>query len=428
MTKSGDVFRRPKGMKDILPRELSYFNRIERVCQRLAKDYRFQKVAFPILEEARLFQKGTGLYTDVVEKQMFLLRTKGGQSLALRPEGTPSVVRLYFQEGLKSWFQPVQLWYFGPFFRYESPQAGRYREFYQLGFEILNGESSALDAYLIQLFYNLLKALRLKNIMLEINSLGLPEERQEYQKDLVCYLKNHSRQLCPTCHTRLTNNPLRILDCREESCRGVARGAPQLIDYLSKECHNHFKEVLEFLDDLEIPYRLNPYLVRGLDYYTRTVFEFVIDKGEADSSPSQTLIGGGRYDRLAELIGGERVPALGGAGGVERIIEAMKEQGIKPSSSRKPDIFLAQLGWQAKREALRFFEELRKKGFKVTANFGKDSLRAQLKRANQLGVKYALIMGAEEVRRQRVTVKDMRRGTQKTIERKKVLQFLKRKL
>ena len=428
MTAGENFFRTPKGMKDILPTELAYYQRIERVCRRLAKDYRFQKVAFPILEEARLFQKGTGPYTDIVEKQMFLLPTKGGQSLALRPEGTPSVVRLYFQEGLKSWFQPVQLWYFGPFFRYESPQAGRYREFYQLGFEILNGESSVLDAYLIQLFYSLLETLGLKDIMLEINSLGLPEERQEYQKDLVCYLKSRSRLLCPTCHTRLTKNPLRILDCKEEGCQAVVRNAPQLIDYLSKECNNHFKEVLEFLDDLEIPYRLNPYLVRGLDYYTRTVFEFVIDKGEADSPPGQTLIGGGRYDRLAELIGGERIPALGGAGGVERIIEAMKKQGIRPSSPRKPDIFLAQLGWQAKREALRFFEELRKKGFKVTASLGKDSLRAQLKRANQLGVKYTIIIGADEVRHQRMSIRDMEQGTQKMMERKEALRFLKKRL
>jgi histidyl-tRNA synthetase len=420
------LFKTPKGMKDILPSELAYYQRVERACQRVAKDYHFQKVSFPVLEEAKLFQKGTGLYTDIVEKQMFLLSTKGGQSLALRPEGTPSVVRLYFQSGLKSWFQPVQLWYFEPFFRHESPQAGRLREFYQVGFEIINGESSALDAYVIQLFYNLLKSLHLKNIMLEINSLGLPEQRKEYQKDLVRYLKSHSRQLCSVCRSRLTKNPLRILDCKEKSCQEVVRQAPQLIDYLSKECHNHFREVLEFLDDLEIPYRLNPYLVRGLDYYTRTVFEFVIEK--EGSSSSQALIGGGRYDRLAELIGGERIPALGGAGGIERIIEAMKEQGVRIPSDKKPDIFLAQLGWQAKREALRFFEELRKKGFKVAASLERDSLRAQLKRANQLGVKYTLIIGAEEVRRQRLTLRDMEKGTQKTMEKKEALSFLKKKL
>lgn len=416
-------------MRDLLPEELAYYDQVENACRRLAKEYSFQRVDFPILEEAKLFEKGTGLYTDVVEKEMYLLRTKGGQQLALRPEGTPSVMRLYFQEGLKSFAQPVQLWYFGPFFRHESPQAGRYREFYQLGFEIINGESSALDAQLIQLFYNLLKELHLKNILVEINSLGLPEERKEYRKDLVKYLRKHADNLCPVCQKRLTKNPLRILDCKEESCQMVVQGAPQMIDYLSKECHNHFKEVLEFLDDLEIPYRLNPYLVRGLDYYTRTVFEFVVEEDNKEEKlKSRTLIGGGRYDRLAELIGGERIPAVGGAGGVERIIEEMKRQGVKLPAAKKPDVFLAQLGMRAKKEALRFFEELRKKKIRVVASFEKDSLRAQLKKANQLGVKYTLIIGAQEVNRQRVAVRMMKQGGQKLMSKEEVLEFLKKKL
>jgi len=430
MENKSNSFRTPRGMKDILPEEMRYYNRIENVCQRLATEYNFQRVNFPILEDAQLFQKGIGLATDIVEKEMFLLPAKRGKQLALRPEGTASVVRLYFQEGLKSWTQPVQLWYFGPFFRHESPQAGRYRQFYQLGFEVINGESSALDLQLIQLFYNLLKELHLKNILLEINSLGLPEERKEYRQALVSYLRKHSRELCPVCHDRLIKNPFRVLDCKEEGCQEVARRAPQMIDYLSKECHNHFKEVLEFLDELNIPYRLNPYLVRGLDYYTRTVFEFVIseDGSDAEASRSHTLIGGGRYDRLAELIGQERLPALGGAGGVERIIEAMKEQDVRMSSPRKPDVFLAQLGARAKKEALQFFEELRKEGIKVVATFDKDSLRTQLKRANQLGVKYTLIIGAQEVTRHRVAVRQMDQGGQKLIDRDKVISFLKKKL
>ena len=427
--KNKEIFQTPKGMRDLLPEEMVYYDQVRNACQHIAKEYNFQQVDFPILEDAKLFQKGTGLYTDVVEKEMYLLRTKGGQHLALRPEGTPSIMRLYFQEGLKSLAQPVQLWYFGPFFRHESPQAGRYREFHQLGFEVINGESSALDAQLIQLFYNLLKELHLKNILVEINSLGLPEERKEYRKDLVKYLRKNSRQLCPVCRTRLTKNPLRVLDCKEESCQTVVKGAPQMIDYLSKECHNHFKEVLEFLDDLEIPYRLNPYLVRGLDYYTRTVFEFVVEEeGENGSSKTSTLIGGGRYDRLAELIGRERIPAVGGAGGVERIIEAMKKQGVKLPAGKKPEVFLAQLGMRAKKEALRFFEELRKKKIRVAASFGKDSLRAQLKKANQLGVKYTLIIGAQEVNRHRVAVRMMKQGGQKLMSKDEALEFLKKKL
>ncbi len=423
-----EVFKTPKGMRDLLPEEMIYYEQVKNTCQRLAKEYNFQRVDFPILEDAKLFQRGVGLDTDVVEKEMYLLRTKGGQQLALRPEGTASVMRLYFQEGLKSLTQPVQLWYFGPFFRHESPQAGRYREFYQLGFEVINGESSALDAQLIQLFYNLLKDLHLKNVLVEINSLGLPEERKEYRKDLVKYLRKNSRRLCPTCRTRLTKNPLRVLDCKEESCQMVVKGAPQMIDYLSKECHNHFKEVLEFLDDLSIPYRLNPYLVRGLDYYTRTVFEFVIEEETREEQKRHTLIGGGRYDRLGELIGHERIPAVGGAGGVERIIEEMKRQGVKLPAVKKPDVFLAQLGMRAKKEALQFFEELRKKKIRVVASFGKDSLRAQLKKANQLGVKYTLIIGAQEVNRHRVAVRMMKQGGQKLMNKEEVLEFLKKRL
>ena len=418
-------------MRDILPLEKTYYDRVENACRRLAKEYGFQRVEFPILEDAKLFQKGTGPSTDVVEKQMYLLKTKGGKQLALRPEGTPSVVRLYFQEGLKAWLQPVKLWYFGPFFRYESPQAGRYREFYQFGFEVINGESSLLDAQLLQLFSNLLKELHLKNVVLEINSLGLPEERKEYRKDLVVYLRKQARHLCPTCRRRLTTNPLRVLDCKEESCQAVVRGAPQMIDYLSKECHNHFKEVLEFLDDLDIAYRLNPYLVRGLDYYTRTVFEFVIDdpsEEETGGSRAHSLVGGGRYDRLAELIGKERIPALGGAGGVERIIEAMKEQGVKASYSGTPNVFLAQLGQLAKKEALLLFEELRKQKIRVATAFDKDSLRAQLKRAAQLGVKYTLIIGSQEARAHRVSLRTMAQGTQKLMDQKEVISFLKKKL
>lgn len=430
MKNQSNSFRTPKGMKDILPEDMRYYNRIENACQRLATEYGFQRVDFPILEDAQLFRKGIGLATDIVEKEMFLLPAKGGKQLALRPEGTASVVRLYFQEGLKSWVQPAQLWYFGPFFRHESPQAGRYRQFYQLGFEIINGEGSALDSQLIQLFYNLLKELHLKNILLKINSLGFPEERKEYRQELVSYLQKHSRELCSICQTRLTKNPFRVLDCKEDGCQEVVKGAPQMIDYLSKECHNHFKEVLEFLDELNIPYRLDPYLVRGLDYYTRTVFEFVINEGDGDgeASRSHTLIGGGRYDRLTELIGQERMSALGGAGGVERIIEAMKEQEVRMSSPKKPEVFLAQLGMRAKKEALQFFEELRKKGIRVTATFDKDSLRSQLKKANQLGVKYTLIIGAQEVTRHRVAVRQMDQGGQKLMERDKVIGFLKKKL
>ncbi len=433
---SKEIFRTPKGMRDILPKEGNSFYRIENACRREARNYDFQKIDFPILENVDLFKKGIGLYTDIIEKQMYSFRTKGNERLALRPEGTPSVVRAYFQEGMKAWPQPVKLWYIGPFFRCENPQAGRYRQFHQFGFEVLNDGAAVIDVQIIQLFFNLLKDLHLKDLVVGINSIGYPEERSVYQAALVKYLKRHFSQLCPDCQRRIRINPLRVLDCKQPSCRRVIAGAPQIIDYLSNECNNHFKEVLELLEELEIPYDLNPYLVRGLDYYTRTVFEIAVarNKKQNDNSPEkneefyQTLVGGGRYDRLARLIGGSDVPAVGGAAGVERIIKAMSQAKVKPIYPEKPLVFLAQLGERAKKETLKLFEEFRRKGVRVTELLGRDSLKSQLKRADNLGVKYTIIIGRKEAINQTVTLRTMKTGYQTSVERDKIVSVVKKRL
>jgi len=433
---SKEIFRTPKGMRDILPKEGNSFYRIENACRREARNYNFQKIDFPILENVDLFKKGTGLYTDIVEKQMYSLRTKGNERLALRPEGTPSVVRAYFQRGMKAWPQPVKLWYMGPFFRHENPQAGRYRQFHQFGFEVLNDGAAVIDAQVIQLFFNLLEGLHLKDLVVEINSIGYPEERAVYRTALTKYLKRHFSQLCSDCQRRIRTNPLRILDCKQLSCQRIIAGAPQIIDYLSNECNNHFKEVLELLEELKIPYDLNPYLVRGLDYYTRTVFEIAVvqNKKQGDDNSKegkelrQALVGGGRYDRLSRLIGGSDIPAVGGAAGVERIIEAMRQAKVKPVYPEKPLIFLAQLGERAKKEALKLFEEFREKGIKVAELLGRDSLKAQLKRADNLGVKYTIIIGRKEAINRTVTLRTMKTGYQASVERDKIVSVIKKRL
>ncbi len=418
------IFQTPKGMHDLTSEDCAYFYRIENASRKLARDYRFDRIDFPVLENEALFKKGSGATSDIVEKQMYTLRTKSGEILALRPEGTPSVVRFYLQRGARTWPQPVKFWYFGPFFRYERAQAGRYRQFHQIGFEIIGGDDASLDVQIIALFYYLLESLHLKNLTVEINSIGRPTERAIYQKALIKHLRKSEKELCLDCRRRMERNPLRILDCKEESCQSIVSRSPHIVDFLSEECRRHFQEVLEILDELEISYHLNPYLVRGLDYYTRTVFEIVSGKEGAAGS----LAGGGRYDGLVRLLGGPDTPAVGGAAGVERIAAAMKTAGRKISHHEKPDVFVAQLGSVAKKEAIKLFEELRRRNIKVAEAFDRESLGVQLKRADRLGVKYVIIIGQKEALEGIVTLKTMSTGNQRSIKRTLVVSTIRKGL
>lgn len=418
-------FQTVTGMHDILGEDWCYFNKIFETVEKIASFYNFERIETPILEKASLFEKGTGQTTDIVQKEMYTLKTKEGKDiLALRPEGTPPVVRAYLQHGLFNLPQPVKLWYFGPYFRHERPQAGRYREFWQFGFEVIGGKSPAIDAQIIKIFQEVLEEIGLKKIIFEVNSLGDSQCRPYYKKILVNFLKKKERSLCRNCRKRLRKNPLRVLDCKEEKCQRIAKLSPQLIDHLCNECKEHFKEVLEFLDYLNIPYNLNPFLVRGLDYYTKTVFE-VFREGEEDSSVA--LGGGGRYDGLVKLLGGENTPACGGAGGVERIIEAMKEEGIFLKEERV-EIFLAQLGKEAKKKSLQILEEFRKANIKIKEAIGKDSLKSQLKLAHKFGAKYALILGQKEVMEDKIIIRDMESGKQRVIKIKNLIKEVKKLL
>jgi len=425
-------FQSPTGTHDILPQEQKYFQKIFDVCKNIANFYGFQKIDTPIIEEAELFSKGVGLTTDIVEKQMYVFRTKGGDWLTLRPEGTASIVRAFIEQGMKNFPQPVKLWYFGPFFRYEHPQAGRYRQFHQFGFEVFGERGAVIDSQIIQIFFNILKELNFKNLICEVNSIGDSQCRPYYKKLLVSYLKYRLDRLCPDCRRRAKENPLRFFDCKEEKCQRIKLQAPQIIDHLCEECHTHFKEVLEFLDELEIPYRLNPFLARGLDYYTRTVFEIfssgVIKKvEEKENILGNALVGGGRYDNLVKVLGGEATPGIGGAAGIERIVELMKAKDSKFYQST-PEIFLGQIGSLAKRKGLKLFEEFRKAKILVAESFGRDSLKAQLRVADKIEAKYTLLLGQKEALEGTIIVRDMKTGGQDIIRLDKVVGYMKRKL
>ncbi len=420
-------FQTPSGMHDILPEDEVYYNEVLRVAKEVADFYGFQKIETPILEDTQLFEKGTGFSTDVVQKQMFSLRTLGGDHLTLRPEGTPGVVRAYIQHGMRALPKPVNLWYFGPFFRYERPQAGRYRQFYQFGFESFGIDKSIIDVQIIQVFYDILKELGFKSLIVEVNTLGDSCCRPAYRKSLVSYFRSYRNSLCKDCQRRLKENPLRILDCKQEKCQRISRGAPQMVDFLCPECHNHFQSLLESLEALKLPYRLNPYLVRGLDYYTRTVFE-IYDTSPKDKSSQIALVGGGRYDKLVKLLRGKDTPACGGAGGVERIIELLKTMREKKLSPKKPVVFLAQVGKLAKNKSLGVLESLRKHNVKATQALYKNSLTAQLALANKLGVEYVLILAQKEALEDKIIIKSMKNGRQKTVNIKDIAQALKNKL
>ncbi|MCK5044524.1 histidine--tRNA ligase [Candidatus Parcubacteria bacterium] len=417
--------QRPTGMHDVLGEEQEYFQKIHDAVKEVVNFYHFKKIITPILEETELFVKGTGAFTDIVEKEMFSLHTKGGDHLSLRPEGTPGVVRSYIEHGMKNLPQPVKFWYFGPFFRYERPQAGRYRQFHQAGLEVIGEKNAVVDVQVIQIFYSILKKLKFKNLLIEINSLGDSQCRPNYRRLLVRYLKSRENLLCPDCKRRLKENPLRILDCKEEKCQEVVSDAPQMVDHLCDECKLHFKEVLEFLDEVGIPYYLNPYLVRGLDYYTRTVFE-IIEEGENRSQG--TLIAGGRYDNLIKLLGGKDTPACGGAMGVERVINALKNKKISLFQPSVPEIYLAQLGVLAKRKSLKLLENFRTAKIPVSESFSKDSLGVQLGIASKMGVKYALIFGQKEALEDSIIIRNMKTSRQDTVKIANVIKEIRKRL
>lgn len=419
------LIQSPKGMHDILPSEQPWWDKLRKANQEVANFYNFSRIDTPILESLEIFERGTGVTTDVVEKQMFILKSKGKDHLALRPENTPGIIRAYIQHNLSRLGQPLKLYYFGPFFRYEQPQAGRYRQFHQIGFEIIGSEDdSVYDAQIILASYRLMEELKIKNSVIQINSLGCKNCRSVYRKKLQDYYRKLSNKICKDCRRRLVLNPLRLLDCKDEDCQAAKIKAPRMLDYLCPSCRSHLRVVLEYLDDLGVPYNIDHYLVRGLDYYNRTVFEIFADKLDI------SLGGGGRYDYLGEMLGARKtsLPAVGSSLGAERLIEVMKAQGISEPAKSKAKVFLVQIGKPAKKMAICLVESFRSAGIKIIESLGKDSLKSQLRLADKEGVEMALILGQREVFEENIIIRDMKSGAQETVPLTKVVEEVKRRI
>ncbi|MEI6296084.1 MAG: histidine--tRNA ligase [bacterium] len=450
----------PKGMRDIIGKDYYDYQGFYEKSAEIAEYYDFKPIETPVLEDTSLFTSGIGTDTDIVEKEMFSLKTKGGDQLTLRPEGTAGVVRAYIEHGMQSWPQPVMLYYYGPFFRHEKPQRGRFRELRQFGLEILGTEKSIADAIIIKAAVTMFEEAGLKNLSVQINSIGDKSCRGSYRRDLLNYYKKHTSEICKDCKLRIKTNPLRLLDCKDPKCQPVKEKAPQSVSFLCDPCKIHFKEVLEYLEFLGIEYTINNNLVRGLDYYTRTVFE-VISKventkqntekpleekteecveeevdtatmklGLEDDSrefTSLALGGGGRYDYLAKALGNKKdVPAVGFGIGVDRVIMAKGFDPVMPRIIKKPKFFFIQLGFSAKLKSLSIIEILRKAKVGVMHSLSKDSLSSQLATAEKLQIPYAILLGQKEVMDGTVIVRNMDDRSQEEIKLDKLTEYIKK--
>lgn len=420
-----ETIQKPRGTKDIMPDEEKYWSFVENTIIKRCSSFNFGRIETPIFESAKLFSRGIGEATDIVEKEMYEVKRyqpnataenfeNNEEALILRPEYTAGVLRAYIEKGMQTWPQPVKLFSFGPVFRYDRPQKGRYRQFHQFNFEVIGNDEPFTDAVILLLVWQIFSDLGLKDqIIIEINSIGCKNCRPKIKKNLINYYKQYQDILCADCQRRLQINPLRVLDCKQENCQKITGGAPQIIDLICNDCKGHFKQLLEILDDLEIPYDLNSKLVRGLDYYSRTTFEV---RDLADESRQSSLGGGGRYDGFIELLGGKSTPGLGFAGGVERIIDKIKELNIKVPETNKPELYIVQIGDKAKKIALKLIYDLGEKGYSASCSLGKESLKSQLKAADKAGAKLTLIIGQREVFDKTIIVRDMNEGAQETIE------------
>jgi histidyl-tRNA synthetase len=414
-----------RGMKDILPSDQPLWDLMRAKAKELTSAYGFERIDTPALEEVALFVRGVGKQTDIVEKELYHFETSGAENVALRPEGTAPIMRSYIQHGMLNLPQPQKLWYVSPMYRHDRPQHGRYRQFWQFGCETIGEANPIVDAQLIYLAYLFLKELGIEATV-QINSIGTPESRANYKNALVAYFRTKRAKLSEDDKKRLLKNPLRILDSKDPAVLELKAEAPQIVDWLDEESKAHFMRVLEYLDEVKVPYELNPYLVRGLDYYTKTVFEFYANSSNAELAQS-AIGGGGRFDGLAEVLGGRPTPAAGFALGMDRIFNLMKEMNVEvpPPTS---DVFVAQLGDQGRKKALVVFEELRKSGISASEAFAKDSIKAQMEIANKRKAKFAVIIGQKEVLDGTAVLRDMDAGTQEIIDVRKVVTEIQKKL
>ncbi|PJC39162.1 histidine--tRNA ligase [Candidatus Peregrinibacteria bacterium CG_4_9_14_0_2_um_filter_38_9] len=416
--KKYEPFQNPKGVHDILPADQEFYTYIKKVVRHRARQAGFRRITTPIFEFAEVFNRSIGAGSDIVSKEMYVFEDKKGRSLALKPESTAPVVRSYIQNNMNQWPQPVLLFYIEPHFRYDRPQKGRYRQFWQFGFEIIGESDPALDAQLIQLAIKIHGDLGIADFFsLQLNTIGTPEARKKYSGILQDYYAGKERSLCEDCKVRLGINPLRLLDCKAEDCQILAQMAPQMRDYLDKESLEFHEELKGYLDEIEIPYVENQRLVRGLDYYSKTVFEF----WDKEEGAQNAVGGGGRYDGLIELMGGQPTPAVGYAAGIERIIANMKREKIRVPSKDELHVFVAQLGNEAKKKCLNLIDDMREAGIKTMGALGKGSINIQLRIADKFKVPYSVIIGITEVREGVAIIRDMKKGVQETVKMDKVV-------
>lgn len=400
-----------KGTKDVLPKDVHKNQYIEATALDIASKFGYKEIRTPVFEHTELFQRGVGDTTDVVQKEMYTFDDKGGRSITLRPEGTSGAVRSYLENGLCNEALPQKVCYLTSCYRYEKPQAGRLREFHQFGVECFGSASPLADAEIIALAKSLFDTLGVKDLNLEINSIGCPTCRAEYHKALKEYFSSRKDELCDTCKSRLDRNPMRILDCKSPICHEIAEGAPVVIDYLCDECKEHFENVQKYLKAQNIEYTINPQIVRGLDYYTKTVFEFVSNSIGAQG----TVCGGGRYDGLVEELGGQHTPSLGCAIGIERLMLLMEAQGCEFPEAEKPDLFIVALGEKATLKAVEIAKDMREEGFSALLDLNQRSVRAQMKYADKLGAKFNVVIGDNEVEAKTAKLKNMQTGEETEI-------------
>jgi histidyl-tRNA synthetase len=420
-----ETFTTPKGLRDIRNEDYYLFQGFFEKAQEVAIYYGFQPIETPILEHEELFTTSVGVGTDIVDKEMYTLRTKGGDHLALRPEHTAGTMRAYIEHGMQNLPQPVLLYSYGPVFRHDNPQKGRYRQFYQFDMDALGSEKSILDAVVIRGAMTILQEAGAENLSVDINSIGDKECRASYIRELTNYYKKHIDELGAIDKERLKNNPLRILDSKDPKTKEINEGAPEAIASLCSGCKRHFKEVLEYLEQMGIPYRLNKCLVRGLSYYTRTVFE-IIEENSTEGGAPITIAGGGRYDYLGKQIGSKKdIPAVGVSFGVDRIIEMPWYKKLSPRILKKPKMYFIQLGFEAKLKSLNVIEILRKAHIPIAQALSKDSLSQQLAIAEKMNIPYAIIFGQKEALEDAVIVRDMQTRSQETVPLKKLLEYLK---
>jgi len=417
------LYQAPRGTTDILPEEQAYWRYVEEKAVQTCQLYGYQRIDSPVFEETRLFTRSVGEGTDIVEKEMYTFTDKGGNQITLRPEGTAPVCRAYLEHGMHNLPQPVKLFYFASIFRHERPQAGRLREHHQFGCEAIGDGDASLDAEVIDMAWQFFISLNLKRLSLQLNSIGCRECRPAYINILKSYYKESAAEQCPDCRDRLNRNTLRLLDCKKPSCQRLADSAPRSIDHLCPDCDAHFNRLQEYLKLLQIPFEVNRRLVRGLDYYARTVFEIQPEAAGAQS----TLVGGGRYDDLIEELGGRSTPAIGFAVGMERIILNLKKQGVAVPPLPQPQVYLACMGDEAAKRGISLGAQLRQAGISIIVGGGTRSLKAQMRQANTLGVRYALIIGEEEVKNGTATVRDMLNAQQKTVPSTQLTQLLRQK-